>query len=190
MNHSVQFLICLPKWLCCDNQHAFLSDACATQCFFSGQVEWEGQWYDSYEKVPKTAKAAKKIRPSMFPPQQQPGSENVPLHRCMRFYPHINNTGIKHRRMHFRLGYQSAFVSFVRLFPPNLVYRAARLQRSYLFLSTTTFPRSRCIWKISAISTVSPLPCRRVFCSCLAESSGCPFCAGVERCGNRMHPGE
>ncbi|KAL8454251.1 hypothetical protein Emed_000360 [Eimeria media] len=57
------------------------------------RVEWEGRWYDSFEEIPKTAKAAKKIRPSMFPPAHTPEAEDVPLHRCMRFFPHVNNTG-------------------------------------------------------------------------------------------------
>ncbi|KAL8455139.1 hypothetical protein Emag_000976 [Eimeria magna] len=52
------------------------------------------RWYDSFAEIPKTAKAAKKIRPSMFPPAHIPGeAEDVPLHRCMRFFPHVNNTG-------------------------------------------------------------------------------------------------
>ncbi|KAL8273862.1 hypothetical protein Esti_002185 [Eimeria stiedai] len=56
------------------------------------RVEWEGRWYDSFAEVPKTAKAAKKIRPSMFPPADTE-AEDVPLRRCMRFFPHVNNTG-------------------------------------------------------------------------------------------------
>ncbi|XP_026192031.1 uncharacterized protein LOC34623416 [Cyclospora cayetanensis] len=60
----------------------------------SWRVEWEGRWYDSFDNVPKTARAAKKLRPSMFPPSDGSGSSPaVPLHRCMRFLPHVNNTG-------------------------------------------------------------------------------------------------
>ncbi|KAL8425711.1 hypothetical protein Efla_003089 [Eimeria flavescens] len=55
-------------------------------------VEWEGRWYETYDDVPKTVRASKKIWPSMFPATGKEG-ENVPLHRCMRIFPHVNNTG-------------------------------------------------------------------------------------------------
>ncbi|KAL8436198.1 hypothetical protein ACSSS7_001928 [Eimeria intestinalis] len=57
------------------------------------RVKWEGRWYDSFEEIPKTGEAVKKIRPSMFPPGRSPEADGVPLRRCMRFFPHVNDTG-------------------------------------------------------------------------------------------------
>lgn len=73
----------------------------------AGRVEWEGRWYDFFDEVPKTAKATKKLRQSMFPPVGEPGEPAVPLHRCMRFLPHINNTGA----LHFRFFSSSSFLA-------------------------------------------------------------------------------
>ncbi|PHJ16214.1 trna (cytosine -c)-methyltransferase [Cystoisospora suis] len=58
------------------------------------RVYWEKEFYDNFEDVPDTSQARQKLRPTMFPQHAMNAkSARPPLHRCMRFLPHLNNTG-------------------------------------------------------------------------------------------------
>ncbi|PFH33172.1 putative tRNA (cytosine(34)-C(5))-methyltransferase [Besnoitia besnoiti] len=67
------------------------------------RVYWQKEFYDKFEDVPDTSAARQKIRATIFPrfraaaaaggEGEQPTQEAPPLHRCMRFLPHLNNTG-------------------------------------------------------------------------------------------------
>ncbi|CBZ53080.1 Multisite-specific tRNA m(5)C methyltransferase, related [Neospora caninum Liverpool] len=66
------------------------------------RVYWQKEFYDRYEDVPDTSASRQKIRPTMFPQYAASKAagdgdgkrqEGPPLHRCMRFLPHLNNTG-------------------------------------------------------------------------------------------------
>eukprot|EP01083_Nonionella_stella_P064554 168354_1 len=58
-----------------------------------GMATWkvcdhDGTWYSSFADVPKSRK--RKLPESMFPP---PESSGVPLERCLRLLPHLQDTG-------------------------------------------------------------------------------------------------
>ncbi|EPR64022.1 putative tRNA (cytosine(34)-C(5))-methyltransferase [Toxoplasma gondii GAB2-2007-GAL-DOM2] len=64
------------------------------------RVYWQKEFYDRFEDVPQTSAARQKVRPTMFPQyaaskagEGKNGQDGLPLHRCMRFLPHLNNTG-------------------------------------------------------------------------------------------------
>ncbi|CEL94355.1 unnamed protein product [Vitrella brassicaformis CCMP3155] len=59
------------------------------------QVLWKDTWYSTFDET--QGRVRRKVKPSMFPPPppQEPHASHrhTQLRRCLRFFPHLSNTG-------------------------------------------------------------------------------------------------